>query len=86
MKYICHAERSGIVRRTIPRSRSTPTRGYHCKPGWNFYQSAGMATPTASQAGTETRFKVLATRYFFPRTFVPIRNNFLTVPVGRLFI
>jgi hypothetical protein len=29
----------------------------------------------------------LATRYFFfPLTFVPIRNNFLTVPVGRLFI
>jgi hypothetical protein len=30
---------------------------------------------------------VLAPRYFFfPLTFVPIRNNFRTVPVGRLFI
>jgi hypothetical protein len=30
---------------------------------------------------------VRATRYFFfPLTFAPIRNNFRTVPVGRLFI
>ncbi len=34
-----------------------------------------------------TRNSLLATRYFFlPLTFAPIRNNFLTVPVGSRFI
>jgi hypothetical protein len=75
------------------RPQDGPTQSKHPHPrlslqaGLEFLSECLDGYATSSKAGTETRYKALATHYFFfPRTFVPIRNNFLTVPVGRLFI
>src|SRR5260370_16776200 len=87
-KLICHADRSEIVRWTILRSRSPPY------PPSSSQARIGVSIPEPERTHypvfpcvKDRDLITLKYRYFFfLLTFAPIRNNFLTVPVGSRFI